>query len=354
MKKNILIITREQFGYLTDTYNYCLFLKDELNITYICFDERRPKIECNGIEIIYVSKSDNINSSCYNLSKYIIEYVKTSDKKFYKIFCVYFRLCFLIPIMLKNKNYILDIRTGNVNNNKLKNYIGNLEIKFNSLFFKNITLISESLANKLKIKKYEILPLGAKRLVNQKKDVNEMNLVYVGTLNNRKIYETVEGYYKYLSKKTTDISTSYTIIGDGSDVEIEKINTLINKYNISDRTKFIGRVNNDDLGEYFERCNVGLSYIPITDYYNIQPPTKTYEYIINGLICIATATDENKKIINDLNGVLCSDNSNSIAESILNVEKNLCQYNTNNICRTVETNSWENISKNIFLKNILK
>lgn len=40
-------------------------------------------------------------------------------------------------------------------------------------------------------------------------------------------------------------------------------------------------------------------YVPITDYYEYQPPTKTFEYVLSGLLCLATATSSNKEVITE-------------------------------------------------------
>ena len=39
-----------------------------------------------------------------------------------------------------------------------------------------------------------------------------------------------------------------------------------------------------------------LLYTTITDYFNLQPPTKLFEYAASGLYNIATATIANKNI----------------------------------------------------------
>lgn len=57
MKTKLLIIDRGQLGILTDTLKYCEYLHCHFNITYICFDEHRKKIEIPQVKIIYVSSS---------------------------------------------------------------------------------------------------------------------------------------------------------------------------------------------------------------------------------------------------------------------------------------------------------
>lgn len=41
----------------------------------------------------------------------------------------------------------------------------------------------------------------------------------------------------------------------------------------------------------------------MTEYYDSQPPTKTFEYALSGLYVLATKTRENEKVITNDNGV---------------------------------------------------
>ena len=65
-----------------------------------------------------------------------------------------------------------------------------------------------------------------------------------------------------------------------------------------------GRIDYYKLKPFFDKCNVGVSYIPIRDYYQYQPPTKTFEYGLSGLVTIATETKSNQEVINNCNGIL--------------------------------------------------
>ena len=38
IKSKIVIINKTQFGYHTDYYKYCEYLKDDYDITFLCFD----------------------------------------------------------------------------------------------------------------------------------------------------------------------------------------------------------------------------------------------------------------------------------------------------------------------------
>ena len=123
--------------------------------------------------------------------------------------------------------------------------------------------------------------------------------------------------------------------------------------NLTSIVKTHGRIPHFKLKPFFDNANVGISYIPITDYYEHQPPTKTYEYILSGIPCLATNTHENIKIINEINGALCNDNPNSFAEGLMIIHKNELLFNSEEIRETLKNHTWKSIVNNI-LKPTLK
>lgn len=353
MKKEMLIVSKDQFGYLVDSYKYCEQLSSEYNITYICFDRNLPKIENSDVNVVYIEFKKGM---IYRFLFLVLEVNKIlSTINFDVIFCIYFRLCFLLPLIRGKRKFLLDIRTGSVSSSKIKRIISNLELKFNTLFFSNITVISEGVAKKLKIKKYEVLPLGADYNIDvhkQYKPFNRVDLLYVGTLTNRRIHETIIAYANILNNKRVDILGKYTIIGDGAENDVSKIKDAITRYSLEEKVKLIGRVPHNKLSKFFNENTIGVSYVPITDYYTNQPPTKTYEYLMNGLACIATATVENIKIINSDNGVICNDSIEGFEQALEWMCINIDSFNRFKVAYTIQEYSWENIVHKR-LKNIL-
>ena len=55
MKQKLLIIDKCQFGYLTDSYKWCEYLRDEYDITMLCIDSGHKKFEMDGVKIQYVN-----------------------------------------------------------------------------------------------------------------------------------------------------------------------------------------------------------------------------------------------------------------------------------------------------------
>ena len=123
---------------------------------------------------------------------------------------------------------------------------------------------------------------------------------------------------------------------------------MITKYDANDCIHLIGKVPHDKLSTYFDLSNVGLSFVPITEYYNDQPPTKTYEYCLSGICCIATATRINKNLINKRNGILIDDTVESIKKGIEYFWTNREKFNSTEIRNSLQECTWKNIVINKF------
>jgi glycosyltransferase involved in cell wall biosynthesis len=300
----ILIITHNQFGYQTDYYKFSHYLGSEYNVTYLCFDFGYEKIQNNQLTVEYIKKYKSRLLSLINLQYHIYKHLK---KEYSLIFIKYLPFIFWITFFNKKK-IVLDIRTGPVNRNNTLRFTLTSLLKFEALFFKNITVISESLLKYLGIKasKCHVLPLGADIIFTEPKDYSSFKLLYVGTFNSRNLSLTLKGLKQFL-----DISNfkdiHYYVIGKGNKAEEELLFNMTKTLGLNEYVTFLGYKPHDELRSYFETCNIGISFIPITKYYNIQPPTKTFEYIAAGLYVIATSTYENCRIINDSNGILIND-----------------------------------------------
>jgi glycosyltransferase involved in cell wall biosynthesis len=351
---NILFINKEQYGYHIDTYKYCVYLSGKFNITYICWDEGRKKIFTEGINCIYLQKEGGL------INRYLI-LIRSVRNEIYKnnydlIFILYFFGCSLLKLFNINSTFNLDIRTIAVTSNKSKNFILDKLLKFETLFFKNITVISQETGKQIRIKEFTVLPLGGESIVDSKILTDNLNLIYVGTLSNRNIMTLVNGFKKYILSYPVIRKTTLTLIGDGYNNELEIINQFI-KFNGLEKFVFTtGYVQNDNLDVYFEKATCGVSFVPITPYYQNQPPTKTYEYLLSGLPVLATNTNANAKIIHRSNGVLILDNIDGVSNGIFEISEKLSSFKSAQIQKEMEGSLWKNIVINIlvpYLGNIL-
>ena len=346
MNKNLLIINRFQFGYHTDYYKYCQYLKDEYCITFLCFDSGRPKLEMQNVNIRYVPLAgfNFLRGLRYFLTAYI-----TIMKFNGVVFVNYFEYCYLLKKLIPHKKMILDIRTLSINKNENIRNKNDYNIGKATKYFDYTTIISEGLRQKLNIdnNKSAILPLGADVISSSSKDfTNDIRLLYVGTLNGRNIAHTITGLSLFLEYSPLNLNITYNIVGEGD--EFHYLQQLIKNLNLEQVVKLHGRIPHFEITPFFDKCNIGISYVPMTSFYEYQPVTKTFEYILSGMPCIATNTYENKLIVSSLNGVLCDDNPESFSQALLDMHKRLKKFRSETIRNTLIDCTWENIVKNIF------
>ncbi|MDZ7870853.1 MAG: hypothetical protein U5L02_16905 [Rheinheimera sp.] len=228
----ILICCQSQFGYHSDTFYYSKFLSVRNSVDYIGWDYGKEKIYIESVGVHYLSRNAGIIRRNVEYIKYSLMMISRNEYDI--IFIKYFKGCSILKLLNPDKICIMDIRTGAVNNKK---YIRGLEdslLKLEANFFKNITVVSESLAHKLNLKKYHVVPLGALPLCDRREllvPIDKVNLVYVGTFNGRQLEKTIEAVFLFINRNpNTDIR--YIIIGDGVDSDKRKILEGIKNFNL--------------------------------------------------------------------------------------------------------------------------
>ena len=343
----LLIVYPNQFGYHTDTFKYCEYLCYKYGITYICIDQGFERMTLPGINIIYIPFH---SGKIKRLIMYFLTVFSVSKKvRFNVIFTVQFKFCFLIGLFCKSKLKILDYRTGDLSHNSYKRSVINFLMKFDSYFFNKVSVISEGLIEILHLRKDEtlVLPLGADVLSSRERSYDRMDLLYVGVIHIRDIHKTIEGLAIFLkSDKSSGALVSYTIIGFGTRQDINLIQDTIRNLGLNSIVKFLGRKKYSDLYQYFDKCNIGVSFIPITPYYEHQPATKTFEYALSGLFNIATNTYVNRQVINESNGILCNDTPEDFANALIEFYEKRHLIDEKKIRDSLMDFHWQAIVKN--------
>jgi glycosyltransferase involved in cell wall biosynthesis len=349
MKNKLLIIHKGQFGTLTDSYKWCEYLRNKFYIDYICFDSGEKKFEFDGVNIIYISYR---GSKLLRGIRYILRVLLFLLTYKGRIMVVYFPGCDIFKRIYKHKHMFLDIRTLAVSGSDVYNKKYNIKLKKVCELYDYVSIISEGQRKILDLDKSKssILPLGSDIISNTNKNFNKMKLLYVGTFNNRNLEFTIRGFSKYI-RDNNDLYSEYHIVGNGKGDILEHMKSIAYKEcNLHNRIFFYGYIPHNELSHYFDLCNVGVSFIPITDYYDFQPPTKTYEYILSGLYTIATSTKSNQEIISERNGVLILDTSDAFADAIKTIHMKKDILNSEEIRTTLKNHTWKQIVNNNLLK----
>jgi glycosyltransferase involved in cell wall biosynthesis len=174
-----------------------------------------------------------------------------------------------------------------------------------------------------------------------------MSLLYVGTLYNRKLHHAIEGFSTFYNRHKNLIPLKFSIIGSGPGNEISTLKDTAERLGVSSVVRILGRVPHDKIKPYFDTHNIGLSYIPITKYYDFQPATKTYEYLLSGMPVLATATSANQQVIDEKNGVISGDTPKDISDALATVYDRLSSYDSSVIRKNAATYNWKSITNKL-------
>jgi len=348
-KEKLLFINPHQFGHTAGYYYYCKYLRTHYDIKYLGFDEGLKKLVMAGTNVIYVQQRKN---KILRILTFLYKSIRESYNSEYDILYVYsFYFSFIIGLFARNSRKILDVRTYSVSANPIKRNLINKLLRFNTIFFNKVVVLSPELTKQLRISptKYHYLPLGSEKYFGESHTFDDLRLLYVGALNTRNISQSIEGFYFFLERTNFKSNITYTIVGFGNSHEEDTIRESIDKHGLKEYVSFDGRRSYDELPEYFKKCNIGVSWIPKTSVFDFQPATKTFEYLMSGLFCMATSTKANKDLINNDNGILFNDNAHDFAKALEEVFLNKSKFDSTKIRETVKEYSWQNLVENNLL-----
>ena len=342
----ILIISKEQFGYHTDIYKWCEYLRNDYRIKVVCFGGKQKKY-IDNVEVHYVPHIGN--RTVKGVLYILVSLLHILFNKDITIVCN-FKGCEIFKKVFPRKRMILDIRTLGVIRDKELRAKEDEDTRKTAKLYDFTTIISEGTRDKLKLDKEKsaILPLGADIMSRKNKSFDSLHLLYVGTLQDRDIDKTIKGI-SLLLKKYPDIDIKYDIIGGGFNNEVNNFKELAKELELENVVTLHGYKHHDELQYFYNNCNIGVSFVPITEFYDHQPVTKTYEYILSGIYTIATETFSNKQIINKDNGFLIKDTPESFAEGIEHIISNLKVLDSDTIRNTLLDSQWEIIVKHTML-----
>lgn len=354
MERKILFINSGQFGYQAGYPYYVKYLQPYFDILFVCHDLGLKKVESQHVDVRYIPLKGNILMRTMIWLISLIKLIAKQDK-YTLIYMCDFKLSSVVRLFFPNRVFVLDIRTVSVSPNVYKRTIENYFLRFRTLFFRHITILTEQMIDNLKINKSKchVIPLGSEEISSTNKSFSNLHLFYIGTFNGRRIEDTVEGLSLFL-KNNKSVDITYDIIGFGHEFEVKEIEDSIERCKLNDIVTCHGRMDHVDSKLYFDKCNVGISYVPINDYYNLQPPTKIYEYVLSGMACIATDTIESHRLINANNGVLIDDSSIAFSEALGLLLRKSDSFNSIKIRDTLKDYNWSNIIINNMLPFLMK
>lgn len=344
-RRQLLLVSFEQFGYHIDTFEYCRHLGERYRITYLCPDQGLSRKSLAGVDVVYRSRPP---FGKVELGLLVEAERLLSRGHFDAAFLRRTKFSFLLRIRHRRTPMVFDIRSGSIEEGRLARMVENGLLRMNAAFFSNITVVSKGLAQQLGLQnKAHVLPLGADRQpVVTEPCRNELRLVYVGTFKNRRLERTVEGLGKFVRRGATDLPVCYTLVGFGSEEERMAIRNAAIATGLGDRVQVRGRVGREDLPALFAEHNVGVAFTPQVPWFEHQPSTKVFEYLQSGLLCIATDNEANREVISSVNGVLVSDSVGGFRRGLEEVVAKLPHWSPQEVANTIPGQTWEAIVTN--------
>jgi glycosyltransferase involved in cell wall biosynthesis len=338
--KRLLILNRTQFGYHPATYSCCRWAHADFQITYHGFDLGKPKLDPNGVAVHYVPRRGGL---VRRYVRFLGSCLAECGRDYDVIFVRYFPGCLLLRLCHPRRRFVLDIRTGSIAPNPLTRWAQDLLLRLESRGFRHVTIISASLARKLGLAQVHLLPPGAEPVATPPKDFSVLHLLYVGTFHGRRLEDTLTAFHQFYREYGHAVAMTYDIIGDGSNGARGRLRMWAQNHGLADVVSLPGFLPHGELTRYYEKCNVGVSYIPINSIYDCQPPTKTFEYLLAGLPVIATNTSENAAVITEHNGLLIADTPAAFCEALRQLVTLRDGYSSDRIRRDALKYSWETI-----------
>lgn len=344
-KTKILIIGLNQLPHRFLS-NICKYLSGSFDITIISPDEGQDKLTDSNYTSVWLNVG--IPNSSFRLAKrwqtlIRILRINVAIKKYvygksYDI--IYFwdqTWAFLTTLFLGGRRkYVMQMFAPGVHNNQWKNKRHDLQVKFNTLFFKHIFIGSDEVRRifSLPRKKTFTIGVGADSIQYCDRVFNSIHLVYLGTLSNRYVHETVTGFVKFYLSNRSKIDMSYTIIGGGTTKAVNDLEESIKFIPAEVPVRYLGWLEETELLDVFNNCNIGVAYNRITPYYTNNISTKLYEYLLSGMPVIAVKNNSMLNAINDSNGVLIDDSPEGFAQGLEIMLDRLGTYDSRAIANT--------------------
>jgi len=359
-KLNVLVIYPGPFGFHVVSYFLCKYGAQKHNFVYLglAFDATKhceSSQHLPGVTVhSHICKNGLVGRR--NLLQLIRDEVEVGD--YNVVFTAYIPGISLLKSFFESQKarVIVDIRSGFLVKNPLKRSLLNNLLRYECRKYDFITINSEILGKYLGFVDGEVveLPLGAEPVDMFSRTFNRLHLLYVGSLSKRNIETTVAGLKQYMDRCGGDNVKKYDIVGSGSPEEELAIRKTISESRLDKIVEMHGYVPRENMSVFLKSANVGVSFVPITPYYDRQPVTKTFEFLLAGLPLIATKTTQNKRFIDDSNGILINDTAESFAQGLMEMKSKFYTFDSMTIQKSSQHHSWQNVILSKYIPYIEK
>lgn len=284
---------------------------------------------------------------------FVIRILKHLRRECYDVIIVHsHRFSFIYPLFIDSGKLVLRLYTASVSRTKAARVFWNLWQRITCRFYSNIFVATENDIDAFKLpRKSKVFVIHAplEPISRQEKVFAECKMLYIGTLHNRRIEDTIVGLKEYINRNPDHRIVSYDIIGKGKPEDNQRVIDAISECKLSHIVHYHGFLLDDQVTSFFDKCNLGVAYVPITEYYDKVLVTKLYEYFLSGIPAVATDTFENRKIVHSDNGVLIEDSPSGFAKGLEMIMGNFGSFSSKQIRDKVEIYSTEYNVKHVLV-----
>lgn len=239
---------------------------------------------------------------------------------------------------------------ASVGKRNIKNLMWDVSGYINHHIFKNQIISNRSVIYKYKPENKNIGYVNScvSQRSNTDKAFDTMKFIYIGSLDQRRVEDTIIAYYRFYQEYKNQVEMSYTIIGSGENTA-KQIRSMIKDNDCGGTLQYLGSLDDKSMNIKLDGANIGIGFIPVTDYYKDNFSFKVLEFLLSGMPVIATKLNTNLDIINNINGVLIEDTVEGIYEGMIEIRKRLNDFSSSEIRKTAEQFSVAWVVKNQYI-----
>lgn len=252
------------------------------------------------------------------------------------------------PVIIKIDDAVYEKARG------LKNIQRKIEKAYNSRTLQNADKVlvmneyTKKLVNdyyKVPIEKISIVANGVDLKKFYSKKDNKKRIIFSGVMYYHRGIDILLDSVPQVIKKIRDVE--FLLLGDGP--EIEKLQEIVNKNNLSKNVIFKGWVEREKIPEFLATSTIGIGPLRSTDVTKGALPIKVLEYMASSLPILAMKDTLPKDVLIDgINGYVV-DTSEELAKKIIYLLENntIREKMASKSREMIEKFDWKNIAKAI-------
>ena len=125
---------------------------------------------------------------------------------------------------------------------------------------------------------------------------------------------TTRDLHVFFQKFDLQDNVQILLVGDGDPDSMQLVHAALAEKGLTDKAIFTGWISYDLLQGLYALADVGIAYVPVEERFQLQPPTKLFDYVEFGMSAITTKTLANLEAAEALEKVYMFEDYGRISE----------------------------------------